>query len=90
MKAYHSETKTQQELPGEAIYMGLDLHRKSWHLTVRSVHQELVKMSLPPQWEALRKVLDRYGAGRSSVVYEPATSALAYTTPSRRMEHSAW
>ena len=27
-------------------------------------------MSLPPQWEALRKVLDRYGAGRSSVVYE--------------------
>jgi transposase len=70
MKAYHTEAKLQQDLSGGAIYMGLDLHRKSWHLTVRSVHQELAKMSLPPQWEALRKVLDRYGAARTAVVYE--------------------
>ena len=58
MKKYNNDTT------GEAIYMGLDLHRKSWHLTVRTQHQELKKMSMPPQWEALRKIIDDFGALR--------------------------
>jgi hypothetical protein len=32
--------------------MGLDLHRKSWHLTIRT---QLRKMSLQPQWSVLQK-----------------------------------
>jgi transposase len=65
MKEYNSEAAA-----SEAIYMGVDLHRKSWHLTVRSRDQELKKMSLPPQWPALQKVLDHYGAQHTEVVYE--------------------
>ncbi len=61
MKKYSNDTSS------EAIYMGLDLHRKSWHLTVRTPHQELKKMSLPPQWETLRGVLDSFGAARTTV-----------------------
>jgi transposase len=64
MKKYSNDTSS------EAIYMGLDLHRKSWHLTVRSQHQELKKMSLPPQWEALRRIIDDFGAARVELVYE--------------------
>ena len=65
MKKYSTEAAT-----GEAIYMGLDVHRKSWHLTVRTQQQELKKMTLPPQWQALRKIIDHYGAPRTEVVYE--------------------
>ncbi len=32
MKKYTNDTSS------EAIYMGLDLHRKSWHLTMRTQH----------------------------------------------------
>ena len=65
MKKYNSEVAA-----GEAIYMGLDMHRKSWHLTVRTQQQELKKMTLPPHWQALQKVIDHYGAQRTEVVYE--------------------
>ena len=58
MKKYSTEKSS------EAIYMGLDLHRKSWHLTIRTQQQELKKMSLPPQWEALRRIIDDCGAAR--------------------------
>jgi len=54
----------------ETIYMGLDVHRKSWHLTVRTQEQELAKSTIPPQWDALRKAIERYGAERVEVVYE--------------------
>ena len=64
MKKYSNEASS------EAIYMGLDLHRKSWHLTVRTQHQELKKMSIPPQWEALRKIIDDFGVRRVELVYE--------------------
>ena len=57
-------------LHGETIYMGLDVHRKSWHLTVRTRDEEIQKMSLPPHWDALHKGIERYGAGRTEVVYE--------------------
>ena len=62
--------KYSNEAISEAIYMGLDLHRKSWHLTIRTQHQELKKMSMPPQWEVLRKIIDDFSARRVEVVYE--------------------
>lgn len=55
---------------GETIYMGLDVHRKSWHLTVRTRDEEIQKMSLPPQWDTLQKVIERYGPRRTEVAYE--------------------
>lgn len=68
MKKY--STQASKDTISEAVYMGLDLHRKSWHLTVRTQHQEIKKMSMPPQWEALRKIIDNFGAPRVELVYE--------------------
>jgi phosphoglycolate phosphatase-like HAD superfamily hydrolase len=50
--------------------MGLDVHRKSWHLTVRTRDQEIQKMSWPPHWQALHKIIEGYGAQRTQVVYQ--------------------
>ena len=55
---------------GQAIYIGVDLHRSSWHITIRTQEEVLHTETLPPQWAAFGKVLLRYGAGRCSVVYE--------------------
>jgi transposase len=55
---------------GEAIYIGVDLHRGSWHITSRTQERVLHTETLPPQWAAFRKVLLRYGAAWCSVVYE--------------------
>ncbi len=65
MKEYSSETAGD-----EAIYMGVDVHRKSWHLTVRTQDRELKKINMPPQWEVLRQTIDHYGAACVTVVYE--------------------
>lgn len=55
---------------GQAIYIGVDLHRNSWHITIRTQEQVLHTETLPPQWAAFQKVLLRYGAPRCCVVYE--------------------
>jgi hypothetical protein len=52
--------EVKQSSSNEAIYMSLDLHRKSWHLTIRTQR----KMSLQPQWRALHRdaaILDAAG-----------------------------
>ncbi len=41
MKAYHKNTIVEELAAGEAIYMGLDVHRRTWHLTVRTATKEL-------------------------------------------------
>jgi transposase len=65
MKEYHKDVPVE-----EAIYMGLDVHRRTWHLTVRTATTEIQKVSMPAEWTALQKVIDRYGATRTEVAYE--------------------
>jgi transposase len=55
---------------GNAVFVGVDLHRFKWHVTVRTEDQELFSGTLPGQWEALRRVLDRYRGNSIQVVYE--------------------
>ena len=55
---------------GKTIFVGVDLHRFKWHVTVRTEDQELFSGTLPGQWEALRQLLDRYRGGSIQVVYE--------------------
>ena len=52
--------------------MGIDLHRKSWHVTIRS-EDGLVLFSnnIGGRWEDLERLLSRFSdAGKISVVYE--------------------
>jgi transposase len=55
---------------GEIIYVGVDLHNKSWHVTIRTFDLELFSGSIPGTWDALRFLLARYSGHPIKVVYE--------------------
>jgi transposase len=65
MEAY--TTSTQED---NTIFVGVDLHRLQWHVTVRTEEQELFSGTLPGTWEALRRLLDRFRTDPIQVVYE--------------------
>jgi len=53
------------------VYVGVDLHQKSWHVTaVTEQEEELFSGTIAPRWEALRRMLGRYAGQRVHVVYE--------------------
>ena len=56
--------------PGEALFIGVDLHKLTWHVTVRTVDVELWSGSIPGRWEALRLLLERYRTCKIQLVYE--------------------
>ena len=44
---------------GETIFVGIDLHKKTWHVTIRTTEIELFCGSIPGAWDHLHKLLDR-------------------------------
>ena len=56
--------------PGEALFIGVDLHKLTWHVTVRTVDVEVWAGSIPGRWEALRLLLNRYRTCKIRLVYE--------------------
>jgi transposase len=54
----------------DQIFVGIDLHNNSWHVTARSFDQELRCASMPPSWEALKKVLQPFAGIKVIVAYE--------------------
>ncbi len=52
------------------LFVGIDLHRVTWHVTIRTEDVELFSGGIPGRWDALKKLLDKYGEYRISVVYE--------------------
>lgn len=59
-----------QQLSGEDLFVGIDLHKRKWHVTIRMLDVELFSGSIPGTWESLRRLLDRYKGNRIQVVYE--------------------
>ena len=59
------------DFKGQNIYVGIDVHKKDWAVTVLSEHAVLKKFSQPPQPEALRKFLvTNYPGASYKSVYE--------------------
>jgi transposase len=54
----------------ESVYVGIDLHRQRWHITIRTNDTELFSASIPGTWEALERALDPYRGHRLEAVYE--------------------
>jgi len=52
------------------IFVGIDLHRLQWFVTVRTEDVELFSGSIPGNWQSLRTLLERYGDCEMQVVYE--------------------
>ena len=56
------------------IYVGVDVHVSSWHLTVRTDDVVLGRAAIGGSWEELRKVLSRWPSKRVTVIYEAGFS----------------
>jgi transposase len=54
----------------EDLFVGIDLHKHRWHVTIRTVDLELFSASIPGTWEALQRVLSRYHDHRLQAAYE--------------------
>jgi hypothetical protein len=54
----------------EDLFVGIDLHKIRWHVTIRTVDLELFSASIPGTWEALQRVLARYAGHQMQAVYE--------------------
>jgi transposase len=65
MKGYRTRKEKEKEL-----YVGVDMHKTSWHVTALSEGEELFSGGIPPKWHALRRLLDRYREYHIHVVYE--------------------
>lgn len=62
--------KSKQITQGEELYVGIDLHKRTWHITIRASDFEVFSASISGNWEALSKLLDRYKTARIHAVYE--------------------
>lgn len=36
---------------GEDLYVGIDLHKRTWHITISTTEVEVFSRSIPGQWE---------------------------------------
>lgn len=55
---------------GERLFIGVDLHKERWHVTVRTADVELWSGSILGSWESLQILLHRYRQCAVQVVYE--------------------
>jgi transposase len=70
MKIYKINGKTPNVEGSSDLYVGIDVHVKSWHVTILQDGAVLSSSSIPGHWEVLRKMLDRYKKYQLHVVYE--------------------
>ena len=59
-----------QVTSGEDLFIGIDLHKIRWHVTIRTVDLELFSASIPGNWESLQRILARYAGHQLEAVYE--------------------
>jgi len=64
------QTKPKERSQDEKIFVGIDMHKRSWHITIRAKSIELFNGSIPGKWEVLRKLLHRYKTQNIYAVYE--------------------
>lgn len=55
---------------GEPLFVGIDLHKRTWHITIRTTDYEVFSGSIAGSWDVLKKLLDRYKESRIKAVYE--------------------
>jgi hypothetical protein len=54
----------------ENVYVGIDLHRNRWHISIRTNDTELFSAGIPATLEALERALEPYGGHCLETVYE--------------------
>ncbi len=56
--------------PGSDVYVGIDMHRKHWSISIAFDGVIIFRCSAPGEWEVLRRLLDRYKTCKCHCVYE--------------------
>ena len=59
-----------KQIQGEELFVGIDLHKHRWHVTIRAADVEIFSNSIAGRWQELKKVLNRYSGCRIHAVYE--------------------
>ena len=59
-----------KQIQGEELFVGIDLHKRRWHVTIRTADVEIFSSSIAGWWQELKKVLNRYKGCRIHAVYE--------------------
>lgn len=62
--------KNEELLAEDKVFVGIDLHKAKWHVTIRSAEFELFSGSIPSRWDALERLLARYPNHPIITVYE--------------------
>jgi len=65
MRRPRHQVRTEEEL-----FIGIDLHKHRWHVTIRTFDVELFSGSIPGNWEAIHRILARYAGHQLQAVYE--------------------
>lgn len=55
---------------GKDVYIGIDVHKDSWHITIRAEGEELLMVSMQSSYQTLRKLLERFEDCKIRVAYE--------------------
>lgn len=55
---------------GKEVFVGVDVHKESWHVTARTEGEEVFHAGIPSQYPAFRKLLDHFKNCRIKVAYE--------------------
>ncbi len=55
---------------GKGVFIGVDVHKESWHVTARAEGEEVFHGGIPSQYHALRKLLGHFKDCRIRVAYE--------------------
>jgi hypothetical protein len=63
---------------GTVVFVGADLLRLRWHVTVTSEDEELFSGTIEGHWDGLRQLLDRYRGCSIQVVYEAGVCPESY------------
>jgi transposase len=57
-------------LRGQEVFVGIDVHKESWQVTVRMEGEEIFHGRIPSRYHALKKILGRFQEGKIQVAYE--------------------
>ena len=56
---------------GKDIYVGIDVHKESWQITVRTEGEEIFNGRIPGQCQSLKKFFERYQGSPGSTLSPP-------------------
>ena len=62
--------RIKKQIQCEALFVGIDQHKRRWHVTIRTFDGEIFSNSIVGRWEELRRILNRHKGCRIHAVYE--------------------